>query len=396
MTNRGDKTRRRRVVHLTLGLDVGGQEKLLVEFARHADRQRFALHFLVLGGRGPLAATIEDLSWPVTALGQPDGVRPGLIPRLARWLRRGRFDVLHTHDDKPLLYGGPAARLAQVGRLVHTQHHGPVPQISRRQAWLVQWAGRLADVFVCVSHDSARHMAGTGLPSGRIRTLWNGIDLSRFPFRGPSPAGPAVTVARLSPEKDIANLLRAVALVVRSTPAFRLEIAGAGPCHADLMNLASALQLGDCVRLLGEVGDIPALLARARLFILPSRTEGISLTLLEAMACGLPVVTTKVGGNPEVVLDGSTGLLVPPRDPNALARAIMQVWNNLELAHQMGRAARRRAESHFDIRRMVARYEDLYLDSTASKGTPADHGLGLLSNPAGGLAPAYGPVKANP
>ena len=114
------------------------------------------------------------------------------------------------------------------------------------------------------------------------------------------------------------------------------------------------------MRFLGEVGDIPTLLGRARLFVLPSQTEGISLTILEAMARGLPVVTTAVGGNPEVVVDGTTGLLVPAKNPAELAGAIRRLWNNPDQGRSMGQAGRRRAQEHFDIRKMIAEYERLY------------------------------------
>src|SRR5207253_10486932 len=139
------------------------------------------------------------------------------------------------------------------------------------------------------------------------------------------PDGPVVMVARMSPEKDAESLVRAAALAARQLPAFRLEVAGDGACLPALKQLAAGLALGDHVRFLGEVRDVPALLARASLFVLPSQTEGISLTILEAMARGLPVVATCVGGNPEVVEDGRTGLLVPPRDPEALARGILRL-----------------------------------------------------------------------
>jgi glycosyltransferase involved in cell wall biosynthesis len=175
-----------------------------------------------------------------------------------------------------------------------------------------------------------------------------------------------VTVARLSPEKDLANLLRAVALVVSKAPEFRLDIAGDGPCRTELQALAAELKLASQVRFLGEVRDIAKLLGQARLFVLPSQTEGISLTILEAMARGLPVLATNVGGTPEIVVSGTSGLLVPPRDPVALAEGILKLWDNGDVARQMGLAGRRRVEDHFDIRTMVATYEALYAGSQIS------------------------------
>ncbi len=294
------------------------------------------------------------------ALDSSPGLRPGRIGQLARLFRAHRIDVVHTHDDAPLVYGMPAAWWAGVRRRIHTHHHGRLERVSRRQELLVRWAARLTRHFVCVSDDSARYARERGVPANRVMTLHNGIDLARFPFHGPRPDGPIVTVARLSPEKDIANLLHAIRQVADAAPEVRLEIAGDGPCRAELEQLAGELRLGEQVRFLGEVRDVPELLGRARLFVLPSQTEGVSLTILEAMARGLPVVTTRVGGNPEVVCEGETGLLVPARDSPALARAILQVYHDAEGARRLGEAGRRRVENHFDVRQMVARYEALY------------------------------------
>ena len=126
------------------------------------------------------------------------------------------------------------------------------------------------------------------------------------------PTGPVLTVARLSPEKDVANLVRATAIAVKLAPGLRVEVAGNGPCQEELNQLAAREGTAGRITFLGEVGDIPAQLARARMFVLPSRSEGIPLTVLEAIARGLPVVATRVGGVPEVVDDGVTGLLVAP------------------------------------------------------------------------------------
>ena len=355
------KRGRLRVAHVTLGLDVGGQEKLLVEFAHCADRRRFDLHFVSLGGRGVLAGDLEAWGWPVEALGEPSGFRPGLVLRLARFFRDRRIDVVHTHDERPHIYGAFAARLAGVRRLVHTRHHGMAFRLTPRQAGLVRLAARLTDRFVCVSADSAGQAVRHGVSPRAVRVLHNGIDLTRFApaaFRGD---GPVVTVARLSPEKDIDTLLKATALAAGEDADFRLEIAGDGPCMADLRRTAAELGLDNRVTFLGAVRDVPALLARAGLFVLPSRTEGVSLTLLEAMATGLAVVATQVGGNPEVVADGETGLLVPPGDPAALAAAMLRLRGNEWERRRMGQAGRRRVERRFDVRRMTAEYERLYL-----------------------------------
>jgi glycosyltransferase involved in cell wall biosynthesis len=348
------------VLHVTLGLEVGGQEKLLVGFARHADRERFDLRVVAIASRGPVAAEIEALGCPVTALAERPGLRPGLVLRLATLFRQLRPDVVHTHDIKPLLYAAPAARLVRVRTLIHTKHYGTVPQLSQRQVMLGNLAGRIVDAFVCVSEDGARQTIAQGLAAERVRVIHNGIDLARYPCRGPATEGPVTTVARLSPEKDVDTLLRAALRVAKQLPEFRLAIAGDGPCRANLEQLRDDLGLQQVVTFLGEISDVSGLLARSRLFVLPSRTEGISLTILEAMASGLPVVGTRVGGNPEVVADEATGRLVRSGDPAGLADAIVASLQDADESRRMGLAGRRRVEQHFDIRRMVADYEALY------------------------------------
>jgi glycosyltransferase involved in cell wall biosynthesis len=363
MTSNSDR-RRLRVAHVSWGLNMGGLEKLLVEFARHTDPTRFDLRFISLTERGTLAADLERLGWPVTALEEPDGLRPGLVLRLAQAFRKCGADVVHTHDERPLLYGAAGARLARVRRIIHTRH-GQKARNSRRQVFLFRLAAGLADRVVCVSDDAAALTIREGVSPKRIYTIRNGIDLARFAYTGPVASGPVVTVARLSPEKDVATLVRAAAIVVRESPSFRLEVAGNGVCMPALQGLTAELGLEEHVRFLGEVRDVPALLGRASLFVLPSVEEGISLTLLEAMARGLPVVATRIGGNPEVVAEGETGLIVPARDPETMAGAMLRFLGDAEGARRMGLAGRRRVERYFDVRRMVAAYEALYLERAA-------------------------------
>jgi len=338
---------------------MGGQEQLLVEFARHTDRKRFDLQFFSLGSRGRLAEDIEATGCPVTDLGAPSGLRPGLIVKLALLFRRWRPAVVHTHDHRSLFYALPAARLTRVPRIVHTCHGRDV-RATPRQIATARQLSRLVDWYVCVSQEVKAQCREQGISGPRVCTILNGIDLDRFPYNGPCPHGPVVTVARLSPEKDVANLVRATAIAAREDDDLRVEVAGGGPCLEDLKGLAAELGVAERVTFLGEVRDVPALLGRARIFVLPSLSEGIPLTVLEAMARGLPVVATRVGGLHEVVDHGVTGLLVPPADPGALAGAMVELCNDPHRRDGAGRAGRRRVEECFDVRRMLAQYEALY------------------------------------
>lgn len=361
MNVRTTENRPIRIAHVGLQLDVGGMEKLLVEFAQHADRQRFELLFVSLGERGSLAEDIEASGWPVIALERAEGLSAKLLWRLIRVFRTWNVDIVHTHNSKPLIYGGPAAKLAGVQGIVHTRH-GQRYQASSRVTRLFRFAARFADRVVCVSKDGARLSALEGISGEKTSVIWNGIDISKFQDIGPKDGGPAVMVGRLSPEKDVESLIRAVPLVLANYPDFSLEIAGNGPCLAGLQELASDLNVAGHVRFLGEVRQVSSVLGRASIFVLPSLTEGISLTLLEAMACGLPVIATSVGGNPEVVVEGETGFLVPTRSPVDLAETIIQLIGNPGSGRRLGLAGRARVESEFDVRRMVADYEALYLE----------------------------------
>jgi glycosyltransferase involved in cell wall biosynthesis len=352
-----------RIAHITFGLDVGGQERLLVEFARRADRAKFELRFVSLGSRGVLGSEVEAEGWPVIALGVPSGLRPSLIVKLARFFHNWRPDVIHTHDHRALFYAGPVAWVSRVPLVVNTRH-GRNCHFTPRQVAVGRHLARLVDRYVCVSEDVKAQCVAEGIPTRNLLTIKNGVDVDRFTFSGSRGCGPVVAVGRLSPEKDIANLIRATEMAAKRIPSVRVEVAGNGPCLEELKGLAAELGVGDRIKFLGEVHDVSSLLSRARMFVLPSRSEGIPVTVLEAMACGLPVLATRVGGLPEVVDQGVTGLLVLPADAPALADAIIAIWNDPDRGAQLGSAGRRRVEQHFDVGRMVADYEALYVERT--------------------------------
>lgn len=348
------------VIHVSVGLTMGGMEKLLVEFARHADRDRFYLKFIALTTRGEAAEQIEQLGWPVTNLDVSPGVKPAIFVRLMRLFLQAGADIVHTHNTKPLIYAVPAARLAGVQTIIHTRH-GQRYHATRRQNYLFNLMAGWTNRIVSVSNDSGRLSQQQGLPQEKLVTIHNGIDPLLFPATVPQPSGPIVFVGRLSPEKDVPTLLRAAAIAIKEEPSFRLHLAGNGPSLSELQTLAGQLGLGQHVTFLGQTNGVAKILAGASLFVLSSVTEGISLALLEAMARGLPVVATAVGGNTEVVVDGETGLLVPVQSPAKLAAAMLKLYRQPELARHMGANGRKRVEAQFDSRKMVAQYESLYL-----------------------------------
>lgn len=352
------------VVHISLGTEVGGMEKLLVEFARLTDRSRYKLSFVSLQKRGNLAPIIESHRWPVIAMDKREGLKPKLVFQLARMLRRIKPDVVHTHNTAAYVYGVLAAAIVRVPCIIHTRH-GQRFDSSRRQTRVFRELSRWVDRVVTVSADSAQLTIEEGIAVEKTQTIFNGVDLERFSVVPRRPCGKVVVVARLSPEKDIASLIQAIDIARQRGSRLRLEIVGDGSERRRLEELSDSLQLGEQIQFHGVRDDIPEILAAASMFVLPSVTEGISLTLLEAMASGLPVIACNVGGNPEVVADGRTGILVPPRDPAAIAEAMQRLHQSESLSRQLGLEGRARVDAKFCIRRMVRAYESLYSSEAA-------------------------------
>ncbi len=357
-----------RVCHVSLTLKTGGLERILTDIARHHDPAASVPEFLAIREVGRFAEEIRRTGCPVHLL-RPAG-RIGLVRQMAKIFRAGRFDVVHTHNTYPHLYASLAARLAGVPVVVNTRHgqragHG---WKSRTQ---FRWASHLVDRIVAVSDDAAQLcVTADGVAARKVTRIWNGIDLSDFAYTGPVAAPIAISVARLSAEKDFPTLLRAIAIAVHQVPDLQLKLVGDGAERTMLEGLTRELGITSCVEFLGERTDVPDLLTQAGFFVSSSLTEGISLTLLEAMAVGLPVVATAVGGNSEIVADGVTGQLVPPADPAALATAIVSMCRNQTHWSRLGQAGRGRVAQHFEVRRMVADYEQLYRHLLNQKQRP--------------------------
>lgn len=348
------------VTHLVLSLETGGLETVVLNLARHADRDRFSHRVICLRHPGTLAPLVEAEGAPVTALHRTG--RIATLRALLSQLRLDRPQILHTHNPLPHQFGAIARTLGRASFLVHTKHGRNFPD-DPVAVWVNRQCSRATDVVVAVSEDAAEVARSIErVPEHKLRVVLNGIETDRFKpvVRATRGQPRAICIARLDPVKDIPGLLEAVVRVRPTFPWFRLDIVGEGPDRNRIEQARSRLELDDVVALRGHRTDVPALLEDADLFLLASISEGVSLTLLEAMAAGLPIVATAVGGNREVVVEGETGFLVPSRDPAALAAAIARLLSSPELRARMGAAARVRVEHLFDARVMASRYEDLY------------------------------------
>jgi len=356
------------VCHVSMTLRTGGLERLLVEFGRHYDRERFQLRFVAFEGLGEPARELGAMGFPVQSLGETAVGRLGRLRGLARMFREHRIQVVHTHNTQAHFYASLAARMAGVPVVVNSQHGrgcggGWKSRLQFRLS--THWTDRV----IGVSRDSADQLRRLARHSSeRIETICNGVDPERFDFQGSSLQPTAIAVGRLSPEKDFGTLLRAAWIVIKDQPTFRLRIVGDGPERPALEALARELGLGNHVEFLGERSDVPALLRESGFFVTSSRTEGIPLTLLEAMAVGLPIVATRVGGNPEIVVDGGNGRLVPSGSPERLALAMRELLNDVDTWPAMGQLGRQLVDQHFNVRNVTKQYEDLYRELLKASG----------------------------
>ena len=366
------------IVHAMHSLAVGGLENGVVNLV-NATGSAFRHVIVCMTGEGPMRERLRP-GVDVVAIGKRPGHDLPAFVRLVRTLRRIRPAVVHSRNWAAF-DAIPAARLARVPFVVHGEHGREVGDPhgrSRRRNRARRTLAPLVSRFVTVSDDLRGWLIEVvGIPAHKVMTIRNGVDLSRFGHLERYPArlrlglpGDSVvigTVGRLDPVKDQAALVRAFATVAASHPDALLVIAGDGPCRAALGRLVEELGIAARVRLLGDRTDVPAVLAAMDVFVLPSIAEGISNTILEAMASGLPVVATRVGGSPELIEDGVSGTLVPAQDPAALASALGVYLDEPGMRAVHGKAARERAAARFGLDSMCGAYADLYRELLAGR-----------------------------
>jgi glycosyltransferase involved in cell wall biosynthesis len=363
------------VCQLLHTLHVGGAEVLAARLARQLrDKCRFV--FACLDELGTLGEQLRGEGFAVEVLGRRAGLDWRCAWRLAHVLRRERVDLVHAHQYTPFFYGMMGRLLYRRPPVLFTEHGRHYPDYPRRKRMLANRVLlRPCDRVVGVGEAVRQALiANEGIPAERAGVIYNGIDTTAFARSGADRnavrreigVGPddlvLLLVARLDYLKDHATAVRTLERIARQRPEARLVLVGTGPEHAKIQELVERQRLADRVRFLGLRQDIPRLVRAADLFLLTSISEGIPLTLIEAMAAGLPVVATRVGGVGEVVAEGVTGLLAPAGDDTQLAQHILRLAGDAPLRQEMGRQGRQRAEAIFLESQMHARYLELYRD----------------------------------
>jgi len=350
-----------RLGFLLQDLKFGGTQRQVLELARRLDPGRFRAEIWLLAAGADLVPLAREWGLPLTWISRQEQVGPGALLNLWRHLRRGAIDLLLPFTVMPNIWGRILGRLARVPGIVGNCRGGEAP---RRQG--ERWLWPLANHIVCNSASLKGVLSRRcGVPSGRISVIPNGVDTDYFE---PAPDGarplknypPVVlSVARMVPDKDLGTLIRAFALVAPDFPQARLWLVGEGSDLGALEQQAQQSLPQGSFRFIPPRQDLRPLFRQAGLLALSSRSESLPNVVLEAMAAGLPVAATAVGGVPEMVTPAQTGWLAPPGDPPALASVLGRMLANPEQGRAMGQAARRRVELDFSLRAMVSRYEEV-------------------------------------
>ncbi|MDZ7265876.1 MAG: GT4 family glycosyltransferase PelF [candidate division KSB1 bacterium] len=365
--------RRIKIAHPTAALHVGGKENGMVNLVNAMSTDIFENYIFVFKRGGALRQRIDPGQCQVIELGTRQGGDLRIYLRLAHHFRRLRFNIVHTRSWSSLLEGMIAAKLTGVPLLVHGEH-GLIKDDTRIHVWVQRGFWRLADQVMCVSEALRESLvARIGFPRERIRVIKNGVELERFNVKvdrhelkaalGIPPQAPVFgSIGRLVPVKDYATLIKAAKVVLSELSSAHLIFVGDGPLREELRALAERLGIAAQVHFLNWRKDVPALMRVLDVFVLSSLSEGMSNSILEAMCSGTAVVATNVGGNPELVVDKETGLLVPSQDAQQMGRAILALLLDAKRRRAMGAAGRRRIAEHFSLQVMVRNYEKMYLD----------------------------------
>lgn len=348
--------------------DPGGAETMVLQLAAELQRRGHAVFaFGPTGGGGWLTGRLDEMGIEreLIEFDGPFGLKA--VPRWARSLRKLRLDALHSHEFAMAVTGALASRLAGC-RHVITMHGGDYWGTAARRRLALRVAAGLSRHTVGISAEFCQRLATTvGIPSRSVELVPNGVAPRSGQGEGPrrefglAPDEVLVlAVGNLLPVKGHEYLIRAQALLRERGVRLRVVIAGSGPRESELRDLIDAEGVGGSLQLLGYRSDVLDLLAAADVFVMPSRSEGMPMAMIEAMLAGLPVVASRIGGIPELIPDDQHGLLVPSEDPGALAAALERVVRDEALRNALGRAGCTRAQELFTSEAMTDRYEELY------------------------------------
>ena len=367
-----------KLVHVIPSMNTGGRESVVLHILDHLNRDRFDVRVMCLSNEGSLYDHFISKNVPIYFLRKNAGFTPRVYLKLYRHFTKNDYHIVHSHNPGAFLYGAVAAKLAGTPVIINSEHgYGNI----------ISWRKKAAESFLmntvyktlAVSKELRDTLSSRPfVRKDKIQVLYNGIDsekINSFSHRDEIRKTFGVyesqlvigTVGRLATVKDHETLIRCFKLIYEVFSQSKLVIVGEGPEKNKLRSLVTELGLSDKVLFTGERRDVPALLSGMDIFVLSSISEGTSITLLEAMAAGIPVVATSVGGNKEVIENGVTGLLIPPKDPEMMAEAIHTLFSDKMMAQSFSAAGKKMVAEKFSIKNMVRTLENLYEASVKGK-----------------------------
>lgn len=354
-----------KVLHVFSDTNIGGAGRYFFNLLSGWDSSRYELLAACPSG-GELERILMQKGIKVFALsGGESSIRPGYVRGIKKIISREKIAIVHTHAS---FAGRIAGRLSGC-RVVMTRHGlGQARRDLFRRAIVGIVSRILTDTIIAISRAVKINLMETGVPENMIKVIYNGIDLTTFENIKPLlkkdfniKGDPIIgIVARLVPEKGYEFALKALPIVLGEFSNAKLVIIGAGPLRKNLENLSDKLGISEHVEFLGYQENVESLAADFDVFVLPSVSEGLGLSLLEAMALGKPVVATAAGGIPEVVESGVNGFLVPPGDEISLATAVIKVLSSKQTAFYLGQAAQRTVFEKFSARVMAEKTMEIY------------------------------------
>ncbi|MEW6734118.1 MAG: glycosyltransferase [Acidobacteriota bacterium] len=383
--------RKLKMVIFTLGFFTGGTERQIIELVKGIDRNRFDCSIAVARPGGELECELASYglkieSFPITSLRDLNGVRQLL--RLRKFLIEKKIELLHTFSLLGNTFGVLAGLLARIPIIITSRRdmNGTeyLPPYGRCQSYFSHWVDHITTNAVAIK---GMLVAREKVSPDKISVIENGLDLSQFSNLrdrseirqqlGISEDAPVIgMVAVFKPIKGHIYLFQAVKQLLATFPQLRVLLIGGCPLdaniNAELLSAVKELGIENNIVFIGASQQVPRLLTSLNISALPSLSEGISNAILESMAAGVPVVATNVGGNVEIIKDGETGLLVPARDSNALAAALLRLLNDREYGAHLAANASKMVAHRFSNRRMVNNFESLYVRLTESKLQPSN------------------------
>jgi len=361
-----------RILFVVNGFAVGGGELKLLELISQLKQrypQKYRIVVASVGQSGPLEENFRKVADRTEIYIKRHAYDVMQIFGLIRLIREEKIQLIQTTLFYADILGTMAGVLTGVRNIISWEVY--TEQYSLKQKWAYRLASKGFFSIITVSNATRRKMIHQyHLPEAKVRTIHYGIDVKKFQSRNPReirkelgiPQNTIVfgTIARLTEQKGHRYLIQAIPTLIRHFPRVLFLFIGDGPLRASLIQLAQDLEVLPYIQFLGFRSDVDALLSAMDVFVLPSLYEGFPNAVLEAMACGKPVVATGVDGTPEAVLHGKTGLLVPPKNPEALAKALIQMAQNPSLRKQMGENSKRRIQEYFLLEHQINAFDQLY------------------------------------